>query len=410
LGRNVSGEDPQSDVHIGNSTIISRRHAKIEYDFDRRRFTIKCESKNGLKVNGISILSNHGPVTIESLDVIRIADVDLCFLLPYKTAKQNNKNRAQAQRSAKKYQEIKEKQRLEKGEEVVTSKGSVPTVPPPNTVSWFAIRHEQRDVMLDDVDEDSEDSEDDMIDADSARSQGGSDAAERQGLSKAELEVIDLNEPPSKKRKTDRKPTTIFKDDDSEDLEFELLSTKRTNASSRLQRRAVTMDGWSEERKAMWTSNQLDINPEPYYFEYNEPGEADANGQWVAREESLFWARFKEVGVTGWWGNFSMAIPGRTGRQCKEFYETLVAQGRVADDRYIVEDGKAVQVKHEASRKPYKIVASNPATAMVPRTELPPAPLDTSSVQMKAPPLSSEVPLIDGHPDDPMQLDSVTQT
>lgn len=32
-----------------------------------------------------------------------------------------------------------------------------------------------------------------------------------------------------------------------------------------------------------------------------------------------------------------MAIPGRTGRQCKEFYESLVAQGKVIDDRYVIE-------------------------------------------------------------------------
>lgn len=31
----------------------------------------------------------------------------------------------------------------------------------------------------------------------------------------------------------------------------------------------------------MWTSNQLEINPEPYYFEYNEPGEVDAHGPWT---------------------------------------------------------------------------------------------------------------------------------
>lgn len=37
-------------------------------------------------------------------------------------------------------------------------------------------------------------------------------------------------------------------------------------------------------------------------------------------EKKLFFDRMKEVGVNGQWGIFSMAIPGRVGYQCSNFY------------------------------------------------------------------------------------------
>lgn len=44
------------------------------------------------------------------------------------------------------------------------------------------------------------------------------------------------------------------------------------------------MDGWSEERMALWQSN--DLNPEPYYLKYNEPGDLDAHGPWTCAHHS----------------------------------------------------------------------------------------------------------------------------
>lgn len=46
--------------------------------------------------------------------------------------------------------------------------------------------------------------------------------------SEKDVELLDMRPPPTKKRKVDKVTTTVFKDDDSEDLEFVRLSTKRT--------------------------------------------------------------------------------------------------------------------------------------------------------------------------------------
>jgi hypothetical protein len=41
------------------------------------------------------------------------------------------------------------------------------------------------------------------------------------------------------------------------------------------------------------------------------------------------------------WGIFSMAIPGRVGYQCSNFYRLLIKQGRLVDEKYeITEEGE----------------------------------------------------------------------
>jgi hypothetical protein len=89
------------------------------------------------------------------------------------------------------------------------------------------------------------------------------------------------------------------------------------------------------------------------------------------QEKALFLARLKEVGATGQWGIFSMAIPGRVGyqvlasrsslfflplscmclyagecvstrlirvlRQCANFYRHLVRNGEIKDPKYKVD-------------------------------------------------------------------------
>lgn len=53
LGRRVAGSGDDVDVDLGSGRTISRRHARIEYDFTLRQFVLLPLSKNGVHVNGV---------------------------------------------------------------------------------------------------------------------------------------------------------------------------------------------------------------------------------------------------------------------------------------------------------------------------------------------------------------------
>jgi hypothetical protein len=97
--------------------------------------------------------------------------------------------------------------------------------------------------------------------------------------------------------------------------------------------------GWSEARLAAW--KQRDVNPNAYYYRFNAPGEAQRTGNWTPEEDALFFERYRELGCDGKWGIFSMAIPGRVGYQCSNYYRTLLKEGRITDPKYVVDsDGR----------------------------------------------------------------------
>ena len=57
----------------------------------------------------------------------------------------------------------------------------------------------------------------------------------------------------------------------------------------------------------------------------------------------MFFYRLKELGgANGQWGLFSMAIPGRVGYQCSNFYRMLIETKAIKDPNYFLDDkGKA---------------------------------------------------------------------
>ena len=65
LGRRV-GNDAEVDVDLGPSKLISRRHARIAFDFDSRLFTIAALGKNGVAVNGMQLLPGAPPAEMPS--------------------------------------------------------------------------------------------------------------------------------------------------------------------------------------------------------------------------------------------------------------------------------------------------------------------------------------------------------
>ncbi|CAG8481490.1 6832_t:CDS:10 [Paraglomus occultum] len=99
-------------------------------------------------------------------------------------------------------------------------------------------------------------------------------------------------------------------------------------------------EGWSEARIKAYKA--IETKPNTYYYRFNAPGEEQKKGPWTDEEEKLFFQRLEEVGADGQWGLFSMAIPGRVGYQCSNFYRLLIETGRITDPNYVLDPkGKA---------------------------------------------------------------------
>ncbi|XP_020245269.1 FHA domain-containing protein FHA2-like, partial [Asparagus officinalis] len=59
-----------------------RRHARIFYDFGRRRFALEVLGKNGCFVEGVLHVPGNPPVKLDSQDLLQIGDKRFYFLLP----------------------------------------------------------------------------------------------------------------------------------------------------------------------------------------------------------------------------------------------------------------------------------------------------------------------------------------
>lgn len=112
----------------------------------------------------------------------------------------------------------------------------------------------------------------------------------------------------------------------------------------------ATWAQWSEARKTSYI--QGEERPNAYFYRHLPPGEVQRNGAWTPEEKRLFFARMREMrgnqDTFGHeWGLFSLAIPGRVGYQCSNFYRMLLETGEMTDSRYVRgEDGKL----HHTSR------------------------------------------------------------
>lgn len=105
------------------------------------------------------------------------------------------------------------------------------------------------------------------------------------------------------------------------------------------------MIGWSDARIKAWNGRHKNENA--YYYRFNAPGEPQANAKWSDEEHDLFMTTLakcngksgNEPGKADYvWGMFSKNIPGRVGYQCSNYYRTLVKNGTVVDDNYMVDE------------------------------------------------------------------------
>jgi pSer/pThr/pTyr-binding forkhead associated (FHA) protein len=83
IGRKATSED-EIDVDLGKSKLISRQHARIDYNFQKGRFQLKCLGKNGVYVDGQFFTREHEPITLDTKTLIQIGEQCFYFLLPLK--------------------------------------------------------------------------------------------------------------------------------------------------------------------------------------------------------------------------------------------------------------------------------------------------------------------------------------
>ncbi|XP_042514192.1 FHA domain-containing protein FHA2-like [Macadamia integrifolia] len=86
LGRNSKKSTVDVDLSsLGGGMNISRHHARIFYDFQRRRFALEVLGKNGCFVEGVLHLPGNPPVKLDSQDLLQIGDKKFYFLLPVRS-------------------------------------------------------------------------------------------------------------------------------------------------------------------------------------------------------------------------------------------------------------------------------------------------------------------------------------
>ncbi|XP_043719238.1 FHA domain-containing protein FHA2-like [Telopea speciosissima] len=86
LGRNSKKSAVDVDLSsLGGGMNISRHHARIFYDFQRRRFALEVLGKNGCSVEGVLHLPGNPPVKLDSQDLLQIGDKKFYFLLPVRS-------------------------------------------------------------------------------------------------------------------------------------------------------------------------------------------------------------------------------------------------------------------------------------------------------------------------------------
>lgn len=86
LGRNSKKSTVDVDLSsLGGGMNISRHHARIFYDFQRRRFALEVLGKNGCSVEGVLHLPGNPPVKLDSQDLLQIGDKEFYFLLPIRS-------------------------------------------------------------------------------------------------------------------------------------------------------------------------------------------------------------------------------------------------------------------------------------------------------------------------------------
>ncbi|KAJ3406698.1 transcription factor [Chytridiales sp. JEL 0842] len=81
LGRKVTPDDGV-DIHLGTLKHISRKHARIQFNFRKQDFEFVVLGKNGAFVDGVFVAAGSEPVALTHKSKIVIGEIESYFLLP----------------------------------------------------------------------------------------------------------------------------------------------------------------------------------------------------------------------------------------------------------------------------------------------------------------------------------------
>ena len=104
-------------------------------------------------------------------------------------------------------------------------------------------------------------------------------------------------------------------------------------------------------------------DPEPFYFQFCPPGVNLKNSNWTIKEKKEFLEMLMLRPPDEKWGLFSMNFPGRTGAQCKQFYESLEKSGELLG--LIPEISFEVKIPKKRGRKKKTKVEESPGSETV---------------------------------------------
>merc|ERR1712130_804658 len=130
-------------------------------------------------------------------------------------------------------------------------------------------------------------------------------------------------------------------------------------------------EGWSAARVQAWKNKE--VNPNAYYYRFNDPGESQKNGRIGMDEHKIFMERIMECGVNTHWGTFSKKIPGRVGYQCSNYWRQMMKDQWVKDPNYWIRGDGSFQFKRakkgsipDAIRKYSFVVLKDPSKVFSP--------------------------------------------
>ena len=155
-------------------------------------------------------------------------------------------------------------------------------------------------------------------------------------------------------------PSAANDDDDDDDSDDDIEAPLEIDESE-------LFAGWSEARIKGW-KNRIK-KPNAYYYRFNAPGERQANGGWTPKEHELFMATLAKLpdGKANYeWGTFSISIPGRVGYQCSNYYRSLVKNGVVQDENYMLDDKGELRFNFKNKGFDRTTIGSKPAKIKAP--------------------------------------------
>lgn len=87
-------------------------------------------------------------------------------------------------------------------------------------------------------------------------------------------------------------------------------------------------DSWTQCKKDSW--DQMEANPNGFFYRHVLPNETRKNGSWSDEEKKLFVEALRKTPkINSHWGLFARNIPGRVGYQCHHLYLRMVDSGEL---------------------------------------------------------------------------------